>query len=370
MKRKPSPLRISQQTSVKSIQSPSLRNRSSRAVSPLNRSQQYTRTLKSPSNLNMNTSRPSSPFPRTSMKSPSHRNRNTLESREFRSSTMKNIIENLQETNRLPDYGNGLASSYDNFSKTEYNPVVTSVKTNSFTPTSIKQNAMTPINKGTINLNIRTTNRSNAQLIYDAHFSGLESVGSSGMTVLEELIDIALRASEHAVGNQMSRGAAVLSSTGDVYTGCEIYMKGYDQNGIISAEKSAVVSALADGVNKFQCLVIASDVMTDFPTPTGESREFLRSFGIFPVVLVNSILECKHTSTQELFPVSLEQNFNIKQDLTKSFEKTSSLKNPLDFDMSTAMVGEDDDILNWNTNQVLDWIKETGLNKIKGKSLI
>lgn len=40
-------------------------------------------------------------------------------------------------------------------------------------------------------------------------------------------------------------------------------------------------------------MVIASDTMSDFPVPDGASREFMRSVGNFPVVLVNNHLDCK-----------------------------------------------------------------------------
>lgn len=42
-----------------------------------------------------------------------------------------------------------------------------------------------------------------------------------------------------------------------------------------------------------QCLVISSDTMETFPFPSGESREFLRKMGKFPVILVNCKLEMK-----------------------------------------------------------------------------
>jgi hypothetical protein len=44
---------------------------------------------------------------------------------------------------------------------------------------------------------------------------------------------------------------------------------------------------------RFQCIVICSDTMKSFPAPDGLSREFMRSFGVFPVVLVNCNLEIK-----------------------------------------------------------------------------
>lgn len=137
---------------------------------------------------------------------------------------------------------------------------------------------------------------STAQLIYNANFSGLESYGASGMTILEELTDLSLRVCENgrtAGQKHHSRGAALLTSNGKVYSGCDVYLSDRDPNGI-SAERSAVTSAVADGSSVFHCLVISTDTMPDFPAPDGQSREFLRSFGIFPVILVNCDLAMKY----------------------------------------------------------------------------
>lgn len=135
-----------------------------------------------------------------------------------------------------------------------------------------------------------------AHLIYNANFSGLESHGASGMTILEELTDVSLKVCENgrAAGQKHnSRGAALLTSNGKVYSGCDVYLKDRDPNGI-SAERSAVMAAVADGSSAFHCLVLSTDTMINFPVPDGQSREFLRSFGVFPVILVNCELNMKY----------------------------------------------------------------------------
>jgi cytidine deaminase len=134
-----------------------------------------------------------------------------------------------------------------------------------------------------------------AQLIYNANFSGLESHGASGMTILEELTDVSLKVCENgriAGQKHNSRGAALLTSNGKVYSGCDVYFKERDPNGI-SAERSAVMAAVADGSSVFQCLVLSTDTMISFPVPDGQSREFLRGFGVFPVILVNCELDIR-----------------------------------------------------------------------------
>jgi cytidine deaminase len=113
---------------------------------------------------------------------------------------------------------------------------------------------------------------------------------------LEELTDVSLKVCENgrAAGQKHnSRGAALLTSNGKVYSGCDVYLKDRDPNGI-SAERSAVMAAVADGSSAFHCLVLSTDTMINFPVPDGQSREFLRSFGVFPVILVNCELNMKY----------------------------------------------------------------------------
>ena len=96
-----------------------------------------------------------------------------------------------------------------------------------------------------------------------------------------------------------ARGAALLASGGKVYTGCDVNINAGGADGsALSGERAAVLAAVADGVSHFDCLVVASDTMKSFPTPDGSSREFLRSFGVFPVVLINCEMQVKETSTQ------------------------------------------------------------------------
>lgn len=280
---------------------------------------------------------------------------------------MKSIIDSIHFTNHFDSYG----TVSNQIPLTPSKPLGATIKQSALTTISATKQSQNVRNAQAFQDVYNKFSRSKAQLIYDAHYSGLESVGSSGMTVLEELIDIAIRecenSSERRDKGSSLRGAAVLSANGTVYTGCDIFINDNDQIGI-SAEKSAMLSAVADNITKFQCLVIASYSCVEFPTPNGQTREFLRSFGIFPVVLVNSSLECQHTSSQELFPMSLERMSNsvyplAKQDLGQSFRSTTSVYMQ-DENGSTG----DDDIINWNSGQVLDWLNYVGLNNIKGFS--
>lgn len=74
------------------------------------------------------------------------------------------------------------------------------------------------------------------------------------MTILEELIDAALKACENQRNNMNhkdhSRAAVVLNSSGKMYAGCDMMVPGDPL--IIAAEKSALLAAVADGSTTFE----------------------------------------------------------------------------------------------------------------------
>jgi cytidine deaminase len=74
------------------------------------------------------------------------------------------------------------------------------------------------------------------------------------MTILEELIDLALgvcEKSRDAGQRHHARGAALLGPNGKVYTGCDVLMTGLDSNAM-DAERVAVMTGVSDGVKKFE----------------------------------------------------------------------------------------------------------------------
>ena len=82
----------------------------------------------------------------------------------------------------------------------------------------------------------------------------MQSFGASGMTILEELIDLALNVCENgrAAGQRHhARGAALLAPGGKVYSGCDIYFRELDSNSV-TAERGAIQAAVADGCQKFE----------------------------------------------------------------------------------------------------------------------
>jgi cytidine deaminase len=92
------------------------------------------------------------------------------------------------------------------------------------------------------------------------------------MTILEELVEIALKCCENSrqVGHKHhSRGASLLAQSGKVYTGCDVYLnsdsypganKNSDGQSIV-AERAAIMTAVADGVNKIEVLPLVLNCM-------------------------------------------------------------------------------------------------------------
>jgi cytidine deaminase len=73
------------------------------------------------------------------------------------------------------------------------------------------------------------------------------------MTILEELIDAALNTCEnqrHANRNDHARAAVVLGSSGKMYVGCDMMIPGEPLP--VAAEKSALLTAVADGCTSFE----------------------------------------------------------------------------------------------------------------------
>lgn len=80
------------------------------------------------------------------------------------------------------------------------------------------------------------------------------------MTILEELIDLALKCCENSrTSGQIhnARGAALLEASGKVYTGCDVYMRENDPHAIF-AEKAATIASIADGLVRVEVSTFTS----------------------------------------------------------------------------------------------------------------
>lgn len=96
-------------------------------------------------------------------------------------------------------------------------------------------------------------------------------------------------------------GAAVLTSTGKVYTGCNVENASY--GAAICAERAAVVKAVSDGETDIAGIAIASD-SGDYTFPCGICRqvmaEFLNEEAL--VICSNKLGDFKVYKFKELLP--------------------------------------------------------------------
>ena len=173
------------------------------------------------------------------------------------------------------------------------------------------------------------------------------------MTIQDELIDHAFMACENrrsANQKDHARGAAVLANGGKLYTGCDVTING-DTNGMgcISGERAAILAAVADGQSSFDCLVIASDTMKSFPAPNGQSREFLRSFGVFPVVLVNCDMQVEETNTHALYPYTSADSSSHLDDHPDNLDDVVH-----------------EDVNEWTVDRVKRWLCDNNLSDMIG----
>lgn len=121
--------------------------------------------------------------------------------------------------------------------------------------------------------------------------------------IYRQLVDAARVAAGHAYApySKFHVGAAVLTESGQVYTGCNVENKVL--GGSICAERTALVKAISEGHRSFEA--IAVHCVAGEGWPCGVCRQFIREYGPKTIVIVESDagnLICRPIS--ELLPES------------------------------------------------------------------
>lgn len=119
-----------------------------------------------------------------------------------------------------------------------------------------------------------------------------------------ELIAQAIAAKEFAYApySHFRVGAALLTKSGRIYTGCNIENVGFSATNC--AERTAVFKAVSEGERDFAAIVINGD-NNDYLAPCGVCRQVLAEFcelDTFQVILANNEEDYKIMTLGELLP--------------------------------------------------------------------
>lgn len=117
--------------------------------------------------------------------------------------------------------------------------------------------------------------------------------------------------------------------------------------------------------------------MYEFPIPDGKSREYMRSFGDYPIYLINADLQTRVTSTNELFPVHGESLTNpasgrgtllLAPGVTSN---SSAIAITSDSDLFSEEFAKDETdgakIANWNVARTVQWLEGKGFGEYGDK---
>eukprot|EP00918_Siedleckia_nematoides_P002442 GHVU01005591.1.p1 GENE.GHVU01005591.1~~GHVU01005591.1.p1 ORF type:complete len:317 (-),score=48.53 GHVU01005591.1:118-1068(-) len=109
----------------------------------------------------------------------------------------------------------------------------------------------------------------------------------------------------HAPDSNFPVGAAVLSTGGSVYSGCNVEIAVNPLG--ICAERVAIVKAVGAGARKMRGLAVTTPKGKGFASPCGACRQLIMEFGDYPVLRIDLDRETgnfavKKMSTYELVP--------------------------------------------------------------------
>lgn len=122
----------------------------------------------------------------------------------------------------------------------------------------------------------------------------------------KELMKMAIEARQNAYApySHFAVGAALLTESGKVYTGCNIENASYGLT--CCAERNAIFAAVGAGERRFKMLAVAAD-SPEPVAPCGACRQVIAEFGI-PLVVMGNLKEATKTMTaEELLPYGFGQ---------------------------------------------------------------
>ncbi len=118
----------------------------------------------------------------------------------------------------------------------------------------------------------------------------------------EELIDVAKEARKNAYApySKFKVGAALLTKSGKVFTGCNVENSSFGAS--MCAERVAVFKAVSEGEREFKAIAVVTDT-NDPAMPCGMCRQVLSEFSMdIEVYAANLDGKVKTTTLRELLP--------------------------------------------------------------------
>jgi len=123
----------------------------------------------------------------------------------------------------------------------------------------------------------------------------------------EQLLEQAVKARDNALApfSRFKVGAALITSGGKLYTGCNIENASYGLT--VCAERVALWKALSEGERSFLRIAVASDSNPP-ATPCGACRQLLWEFcGDLEIIMGNASGVKESTRLVDLFPRPFDQ---------------------------------------------------------------
>ncbi|EAX48236.1 cytidine deaminase [Thermosinus carboxydivorans Nor1] len=130
---------------------------------------------------------------------------------------------------------------------------------------------------------------------------------------MDELIAAAQKARELAYTpySRFQVGAALLTKSGRVYTGCNVENASYSLT--ICAERTAIFKAVSEGERDFIALAVVANAPEPL-APCGACRQVMVEFAINRVILCNTDGQRRELTLDELLPYAFNERFLIGDD--------------------------------------------------------
>lgn len=132
--------------------------------------------------------------------------------------------------------------------------------------------------------------------------------------LIEEMIELAIKQLEFSYTpySGFKVGAALLTKSGKIYTGCNIENASYTPTNC--AERTAFFKAVSEGEREFQAICIVGGkegVLTEYAAPCGVCRQVMMEFcdpQMFQIILATSKEQYEIFTLKELLPLGFGPN--------------------------------------------------------------